>query len=141
MDDKNMLEEIISDEGEKSQDKNMVEEIFSDEGKKGQDKNIKIISSNEKFFKFYVYLPRISTIITAILVLIWSIVDPLTFRTYNGYYGIMRLHSVVGCMIVWWAIGFFVCLFHYLFIKILLAPKILEIYYLKSISEELKSKN
>jgi len=104
-----------------------------------------VITSNEKWFKFFVYLPKILTIITAVLVFVWSIVDPAVFqyKMYVGYYssrydilyGVMRLDTFFGAMIIWWAIGAVACILTYIFTKIMLSYSILHIYYLRDIRE------
>ena len=110
--------------------------------------NEEIINENEKFFKFYVYLPMIIAIVTAVFFFIWSIVDPAVFNysipkyysdyyddfVYQEVYGIMGVSSFFGAMIIWWLIGAVVTTLNYFVYKLVLTPVILHIYYLKSIN-------
>ncbi len=110
--------------------------------------NEEIIKQNEKLFKVYVYLPLIIAISTAVLFFIWSIVDPAVFNysvldsydyyygrsTYKTVYGVMGMNTFFGAMIVWWVIGAIVTVLNYCIYKLILAPTILRIFYLKKIS-------
>lgn len=108
-----------------------------------------IVAENEKWFKFYVKFPLIMAIAVGLIFFIWGIVDPAsfqltTFETSYGYgsepvenklYGIMGLETFFGAMIVWWIIGAVLSVGSYFFYKIILAPTILNIFYLKIISQ------
>jgi len=63
-----------------------------------------------KFYKRYKKLPGILTIVIAVLVLAWSIVDVIVFSyspsyRYGPQYGIMDLDSAGLVLVIWWAIG------------------------------------
>ena len=110
--------------------------------------NEEIINQNEKLFKVYVYLPLIIAISTAVLFFIWSIVDPAVFNyevidSYNYYYdyysyktvyGVMSMDTFFGAMIIWWVIGAITTVLNYFVYKLILAPSILRMFYLKKIS-------
>lgn len=110
--------------------------------------NEEIINQNEKLFKVYVYLPLIIAISTAVLFFIWSIVDPAVFNyevidSYNNYYyyysyktvyGVMSMDTFFGAMIIWWVIGAITTVLNYFVYKLILAPSILRMFYLKKIS-------
>ena len=119
--------------------------------------NEEIIKENEKLFKLYVYLPVIIAISTAVLFFIWSIVDPAVFNysvpdgydyyygyTYTSVYGVMGMNTFFGAMLVWWIIGAIMTVMNYFVYKLILAPSILKMFYLKKISlnsEELVNAN
>lgn len=101
-----------------------------------------IIENNEKWFKFFVYLPKILTIIYGIFFFIWGIIDPIIFQieyySYSGYdilYGSMGVGTFFGAMIVWWLIGVVACVLIYVVTKLALSYSILHIYYLQDIRE------
>ena len=102
--------------------------------------NEEVVNENEKFFKFYVYLPLIIALITAASFLIWGIVDPIVFQhrdwgsyfsKYDYVYGVMEMDTFFGAMIVWWIIGIVATVMNYFTYKIILSPMILKILYLK----------
>lgn len=74
-----------------------------------------IIEDNEKWFKFFVYLPKIATIAWAVCVFITGIVLAAAIDTL--------------CLIIW--TGLVVSPLIYAIIKLALSYKILHIYYLK----------
>jgi len=92
-----------------------------------------IVKSNEKWFKFFVHLPKIVAISLAVLFFIWSIVDPAVFDWYGDYYGIMYIGSFFGAMVIWWLIGAVMSALSYAITKLACSYKILHIYYLKDI--------
>ena len=92
-----------------------------------------IVASNEKWFKFFVYLPKILVITFACLFFIWSIVDPAVFYYGGRYYGVMRIGSFFGAMMIWWLIGAAFCGIVWVVTKLAVSYKILHIYYLKNI--------
>lgn len=109
-----------------------------------------VIESNEKWFKFFVKLPMILTIVSALFYFVWGIVDPAIFQVskadiYSGnyylapkndyYYGIMGLETYFGAMLVWWIIGAVVSVITYACTKLAVSYKILHIYYLHDIKE------
>ncbi len=104
--------------------------------------NEEVVNENEKFFKFYVYLPLIIALITAASFLIWGIVDPIVFQhrdwgsyfsKYDYVYGVMEMDTFFGAMIVWWIIGIVATVMNYFTYKIILSPMILKILYLKKL--------
>lgn len=108
-----------------------------------EDENV--IEDNEKWFKFYVKFPTIISVLTAVIFFLWGIIDPATiqFETvkYVGaeivkdkLYGLMAMNTFFGAMIVWWIIGAIVCAINFFLYKIILAPIILNIFYLKNIN-------
>jgi hypothetical protein len=81
-----------------------------------------VIKSNEKWFKFFVLLPVISTIISAVACFVLGIV----FECLWGWEGI-----AIG---IFWGGGAVFCVINYAVMRLLLSYQILHIYYLKKIS-------
>ena len=120
---------------------------------KEQNNDQAIIENNEKWFNFYVKLPKIVAMITAVLFFIWGIVDAVAFKqpiyTYYTYpyyrteivgysYGVMCLPNAFLSLLVWWAIGAAVCASTYFILKLATCYPILQIYNLKQIRENTK---
>ena len=66
----------------------------------------------KKFYSIYKKLPGIVSIILAVLVFAWSIVDVSVFSYsgyYSSYYGVMQIESLFLALIIWWAIGAVLC--------------------------------
>lgn len=80
-----------------------------------------IIEENEKWFKFFVYLPKAITIILAIIFAISGI-------ALGAMYGMGRVWLVT------WLMGAIVCAITFAIVKLSVAYKILHIYYLKKLS-------
>lgn len=85
------------------------------------------IADNEKWFNFFVILPKILTIITAILYFIWGFVASFAF-TY-----IFDIDSVFVSIVIWWLIGAGASILIYVVTKISCSFFVLHIFYLKSI--------
>lgn len=96
-----------------------------------------VIARNEGWFKFYVNLPKVLAIISAVLVFIWSIVDVAVFN-YRGYYGVMHLPSAFLAMFIWWSIGALNSWLTYVFTNLIVCYPVLQIYYLQKISKKTK---
>lgn len=86
--------------------------------------NREIIVENERWFSFYIILPKITAITLAILAGITGLV--LMCALYESY-------KWIGFVV--WCGGVVVSLASYVGTKLLLAPMILQVYYLKNISE------
>ena len=64
--------------------------------------------------------------------------------TYTSVYGVMGMNTFFGAMLVWWIIGAVMTVINYFVYKLILAPSILKMFYLKKISlnsEELVNAN
>lgn len=79
-----------------------------------------VILENERWFKFWILLPVITTIIYAVASFVLGIVFAAVFE--NGTY-----------LWIFWGGGAVFCALNYLFLKIVLSYRILHIYYLKNI--------
>ncbi len=90
-----------------------------EEEKKTEWTDEKIIESNEKWFKFFVYVPKISTAIFALLFFVIGINMGSGGETLGVF-----------------AIGAIVCVVVYAAAKLSLAYKILHIYYLKELTKK-----
>ena len=98
-----------------------------------------IVETNKKSFNFYVYLPTVIAIITAILFFLWGIIDPSINQSRNGYwYGLLGTETFLGSVVLWWIIGAVVTVLNYFIYKIILAPSVLKIYYLAEIIKNTK---
>ena len=98
------------------------------------EKDKKILKNNEKWFGFYVHFPKVSTWVIAILVFIWSIIDPAVFA-YGSSYGVMGLDTFFGAMAIWWGIGVEYCAINYVACKLMFSYRIVQIYYLKQMAK------
>lgn len=78
-----------------------------------------IIFNNEKYFKFFVWLPIITTVIYAVACFVLGIV----FTAIEG----------AIFLLVFWVGGVIFCLLNYISLKIMFSYKVLHIYYLKKI--------
>lgn len=82
------------------------------------DRDEEIIAENEKWFKFFVYLPKITTIILAIACFVLGI----ALATEDAIF-----------LLAFWLGGAVGCALTYVILKLALSYKILHIYYLKGI--------
>lgn len=80
-----------------------------------------ILKGNMKWFRFYVLLPRIVTIILAVLF---------------GLGGLGACTEGLGYGIGVWLVGAGFCAVEYILLKISLSYKVLHIYYLKKLSDK-----
>lgn len=87
------------------------------------------ISENKKYFRFYEKAPLIITIILGVLFFVWSIVDSVVIQ--NG-----KSAGLVWSL--WALIGSVVCVATYFVLKWVFSYKILHIYYLVQIEENMK---
>ena len=76
-----------------------------------------IIKHNEKWFKLFLIIPKVTTIIFALVCFILGIL----FAT---------LEEAIF-LLIFWGGGFVFCIFNYVFLKLLLSYQILHIYYLR----------
>ena len=97
-----------------------------------------IIETNERSFNVYAYLPTIIAIIIAILFFLWGIIDPAINRLPHRWYGLFRTDTFLGAVVLWWIIGAVVTALNYFIYKIILAPTVLNIYYLAEIIKNTK---
>ena len=98
-----------------------------------------IIETNERSFNIYVYLPTIIAIVTAGLFFLWGIIDPAINTGYGRYwYGLFKTDTFLGSVVLWWIIGAVVTALNYFIYKIILAPTVLNIYYLAEIIKNTK---
>ena len=96
-----------------------------------------IIAENEKYFKFFVHLPKILAIFFAFAFFVFAIVD----AAYFGKVTYICARNSAGALFLWWAIGAVFSTIVYFASKLACAYKILHIYYLKDIREKLNEKN
>jgi hypothetical protein len=123
---------------------NQVEQVATESVAKAV-ANEEIIKDHEKWFDFFVKLPKILTIVTAVLMFVWSIVDPSVFYYDGGWgesssYGVMQCQTFFGAMIIWWIIGAIDCALTYAITKLCVSYSVLHIYYLKDIRREIMNK-
>lgn len=103
-----------------------------------------IIAGNKKYFRFYEKAPLIITILLGVLFFVWSIVDPAVIQEkagyfgYSVYYGVFHLESAGLVWFLWVLIGSVVCVATYFVLKWVFSYKILHIYYLVQIEENMK---
>lgn len=90
-----------------------------------------IIAENEIYFKFYLLLPILTTVVVALGFFILGILDGITWQGY-----LINVENPI----VWWLIGAVNSLITYYVTKLALSAKILHIYYLKDIREKLNEK-
>ena len=101
-------------------------EIFKEKMTKvGEDDEI--IENNEKWFKFFVVVPKITTVFFAVVCFILGIIFAANAYRGGGVF-----------LLIFWGGGAVFCALNYAVLKLILSYQILHIYYLKKIS--LKSK-
>ena len=89
-----------------------------------------IIEQNEKWFKYYLYLPIIAAILVGLCAFIWSFLDAFEFW-------LLDTDTEFGTLLIWWAIGAIIATLTYIITKLSLSYKVLHIYYLKEIKQQL----
>ena len=103
-----------------------------------------VLENANKWYAFWVKLPKIIFWVTVILFFIWGIVDPSVFY-YEGWsdawYGVMQCKTGFGAFMIWQLIGWASATLFYVSIKLALAPMIVQIETLKEINENIKNKN
>ena len=82
-----------------------------------------IIENNEKWFKFFVVLPKITTVFFAVVCFILGIIFAANVNGGN-----------VVILLIFWLGGAVFCALNYAVLKLILSYQILHIYYLKKIS-------
>ncbi len=87
--------------------------------------NEKVLQDNQKYFNFYLILPRIVTIILGVLFFIAGL---CMFGSSGMFARIFVLPT--------WIAGAIVCVLTYYLMKVVLSYNILNIYYLKKIAEK-----
>lgn len=90
----------------------------------------KFINQDYKaLYKTYKKMPAIVSIVIAVLMFVWSIVDVSVFQyatgryyAYTTYYGVMRIKSAFAALVIWWAIGTFVVILIHFFCSLAISP-------------------
>ena len=106
------------------------------------------IKSNEKWFKLYVKLPLIVTIIIGLAFFAWGIIDitnyqEIVFKRYGDtfvketIYGCFKISTRIGAALIWWIIGSVVSVISFFGLKAIVSPKILSVLYLRKIKKDL----
>lgn len=83
------------------------------------------MADNEKWFKFFVYLPKITAIVMSIIFFIFGILDVAE----------LSILETDAAIIIWWLIGAVVSALAYVLLKLSCSYKILHIYLLKKIEK------
>lgn len=86
-------------------------------------------------YKIYKKLPTILSIVIAILMFVWSIVDVSVFQdvetsgsywlddyTKTTYYGVMHIKSAFAAVMLWWVIGIFIVAINHFFCSLAMSP-------------------
>lgn len=99
-----------------------------------------VYPSYRKFFKFYKKLPFVTSLIIAIAVVIWSIIDVAVFshtEYYEPCYGIMRFNNPLWVLLVWWGIGAVASILNWLFSALIISPTVVRTNAVLEIEEHL----
>lgn len=94
----------------------------------------KFINQDYKdLYKTYKKMPVIASVIVAVLMFVWSIVDVSAFQyttgryyAYETYYGVMRIKSAFAVLVIWWAIGAFIAIFTNLLCSLAISPIVVQ---------------
>ena len=85
-----------------------------------------IVANNEKWFKFFIHVPKITAIVIAALFFVWGIVA----AAFGRY---LELNIF---FMLWWLIGAVVSGLVYVILKLTCSYRILHIYLLKKLNKD-----